>query len=131
VNKEKVYLAGGMKSAWQDEIKNRFKNKFIFYNPKDHQLVDSTLFNTWDLHYVKKSDIIFAYLEKGNPSGFGLTLEIGYAAALKKTIILVDEKSTTDESFANRFRIVRESVKNIFEDLESGLNFLERFSLYT
>ena len=44
-------------------------------------------------------------MQKDNPSGFGLTLEIGYAAALGKQIILVDEKSSFDEIFEQKFKI--------------------------
>ncbi len=127
--KEKVYLAGGMKSGWQDKIIDKFKDKFIFFNPRDHNLLEANQYTVWDLHHIKKADIIFVYLESDNPSGFGLTLEIGYAKALNKTIILVDEKSARNEIFAKQFKIVRESANNVFNDLESGLRYFERFSI--
>ena len=130
-NKEKVYLAGGMKSGWQDRIINKFENKFIFFNPCDHCLSVSKQYTTWDLHFLKKSDLVFAYLEKDNPSGIGLTLEVGYAKALNKTVILIDERSKIDEDFAIKFKIVRDSASIVFDDLESGLNFLDRFSIYS
>lgn len=129
--KEKVYLAGGMKSGWQDKIIKQFGNKYIFLNPRDHQLSISEQYTTWDLHYVKKADIILAYMEKDNPSGYGMTLEIGYAQALNKTIILIDERSAIDTSFANRFKIVRESSSVVFNNLTDGLAFFERFSFYS
>jgi len=129
-NKIKIYLAGGMKSGWQDTVINKLKNSCIFFNPQDHGLINANEYKTWDLHFVNQADIIFAYLEKENPSGFGLTLEIGYAKALNKTIILVDERSINDSSFLNYFKIVRESADVVFDDFESGLNFLERFSIY-
>ncbi len=129
-NKQRVYLAGGMKSDWQNIVLNRLSNFFIFYNPQDHNLEKETEYTIWDLHFVKSSDIIFAYMAKDNPSGYGLTLEIGYACALNKTIILIDERSKIDTSFNNHFKIVRESASIVFEDLEDGLRFLERFSIY-
>lgn len=130
MNKVKVYLAGGMKSGWQDNIIERFKNKLFFFNPIDHKLDKSKEYTVWDLHFVKESDILFAYMEKDNPSGFGLTLEIGFAKALNKTIILVDERSKNDIQFSNYFKIVRESASVVFEDFQSGLNYIERFSIY-
>ena len=129
--KEKVYLAGGMKSGWQDKVIQQFEDKFIFLNPRDHQLNISEQYTTWDLHYVEKADIILAYMENDNPSGYGLTLEVGYAKALNKTIILIDERSATDSSFANRFKIVRESSNVVFNNLKDGLAFFERFSVYS
>lgn len=128
--KMKIYLAGGMKSGWQNTVINKLKDRCIFFNPQDHQLNNAKEYTIWDLHFVNSSDIIFVYLEKENPSGFGLTLEIGYAKALNKTIILVDERSKFDSSFANYFKIVRESASVVFDDFESGLNYLERFSIY-
>lgn len=129
--KEKVYLAGGMKSGWQDKIIQQFENKFTFLNPRDHHLNISEQYTIWDLHYVNKADIILAYMEKDNPSGYGLTLEVGYAKALNKTIILIDERSAIDTSFANRFKIVRESSNVVFNNLNDGLAFFERFSIYS
>lgn len=130
-HKEKVYLAGGMKSGWQDTVIEKYGDKFIFFNPRDHKLNKPDQFSTWDLHHVKSADIIFAYFESDNPSGIGMTLEIGYARGLNKTIILVDEKSPSDSFFANKFRIVRNSADVVLDSLEEGLAFLERFSIYS
>ena len=123
----KVYLAGSLDSDWQSNVITRFKDNFIFYNPKDHNLNSSLEYTTWDLFYLKKSDIIFAFMEKNNPSGFGLTLEIGYAKALSLTIILVDEKSLDDYTFNDKFRIVRDSATIVYDSLEDGLQFLSSF----
>ncbi len=124
----KVYLAGGMnESNWQQKVIDAVGNKgFVFYNPREHSLVDSKQYTFWDLFYIKQADILFAYMQVDNPSGIGLTLEVGYARALDKSIILVDEKSKHDEAFASRFRIVRESSTIVFENLEEGINFLEK-----
>lgn len=126
----KIYLAGGMKSGWQNTVINKLKDRCVCFNPQDHRLNNAKEYTIWDLHFVNQADIIFAYLEKENPSGFGLTLEIGYAKALNKTIILVDERSRFDSSFANYFKIVSESANVVFDDFESGLDYLERFSIY-
>lgn len=127
----KIYLAGGMKSNWQNKVLSRYGDSFIFFNPQDHKLETEKEYTIWDLHFVKEADIIFAYMDKHNPSGYGLTLEIGYARALNKTIILVDERSSEDTSFHNYFKIVKESASIVFDDFESGLNYLERFSIYS
>ncbi|WP_159798933.1 nucleoside 2-deoxyribosyltransferase domain-containing protein [Flavobacterium sp. MK4S-17] len=126
--KTKVYLAGGMnQSNWQKNVIESINSEnFIFYNPREHSLTDSTEYTFWDLFYVKQSDILFAYMQSDNPSGIGLTLEVGYARAMDKSIILIDEKSKVDKNFAARFEIVRESATIVFDNLEDGINFLKK-----
>jgi len=126
--KNKIYLSGGLNSNWQESILQDLEEEFIFYNPRNHGLNEAKLYTTWDLYHIKIADIVFAYMESDNPSGYGLTLEIGYAAALNKTIILVDVRSGQDESFADKFRIVRESASVVFDDLEKAINYLKTFS---
>src|ERR1041385_4236487 len=132
----KVYLAGGMRNFnWQEKVINTVKQdqqttkekskEFVFYNPREHGLTDSKEYVIWDLFYVRECDILFACMRSDNPSGFGLTLEVGYARALDKPIILVDEKSKTDENFEKYFRVVRESASIVFENLEDGITFLK------
>lgn len=125
-----VYLAGGLKSGWQDLIITECLDlNIVFFNPTKHNLeLDSKLYTNWDLFHVSKSDIIFAFMENDNPSGLGLSLEIGYAKGLGKTIILVDEKSPMDKKFAKYFEIVHHSSDVVFDNLEKGLSFLKRFS---
>lgn len=124
-----VYLAGGMNNSdWQAKVINEVRSKdILFYNPREHNLDDSVEYTVWDLYYVKKCDILFAYMQQDNPSGIGLTLEVGYARALDKTIILIDEKSSVDPVFSNRFKIVRESASIVFDSLDAGIDFLSKF----
>lgn len=122
----KIYLAGGMnESNWQKTVIESVKlDNIVFFNPREHGLIESREYTLWDILYLKKSDIVFAYMEKDNPSGLGLSLEIGYARALDKTIILIDEKSIADNKFAQRFKIVRECTTVTYNSLEDGINFL-------
>lgn len=123
----KVFLSGGMnESNWQQEVINSVGNdKYIYFNPREHLLSKSNEYTMWDLFYVKNCDVVFAYMQRNNPSGIGLTLEIGYAAALGKQIILIDEKSSFDEHFEQKFKIVRESSSIVFESLLDGIKFLK------
>ena len=93
MNKQKVFLSGGFKSNWQQRVIDRLIDKFVFFNPREHLLDDPYEYTYWDIHFIRQADIIFAYLEKANPSGLGLIFEIGIAYGLNKTIVLVDEKS--------------------------------------
>lgn len=123
----KIYLAGGFRSNWQLEVISKFKDSFIFFNPQQHNLQAPDQYTSWDLHQVKNADILFGYMEESNPSGLGLAVEIGYAKALNKTIILVDEKSNCNEKFAKYFQMARVSSNVVFNDLASGLDYLSSF----
>lgn len=123
----KVYLSGGMnESNWQQKVIDEVGHEgYTFFNPREHMLEDSKQYTFWDLYYVEKCDIVFAYMEAQNPSGYGLTLEIGYAKALNKPILLVDRRSETVQDFSKYFKIVRESSTIVFDRLEDGIKLLK------
>lgn len=90
-----VYLSGGLKSGWQKEfISDIDRNDIKFYNPADKPMIEKMQMDEivcWDIHHIKKCDILFAFAEHDNPSCIGLSTEIGYAKGLGKTVILVLE----------------------------------------
>lgn len=89
--KPRVYLAGGMHSGWQDFVLREVGAIAVFLDPRSHGLKEPHAYVRRDLALVRKADIVFACLERSNPSGFGLAVEIGFAHALGKKVILVDE----------------------------------------
>lgn len=128
MNKEqKIYLAGGMKSGWQNKVKQN--KSFVFYDPaidKNNDNMDVYSYGAWDLFYVKKCDILFAYMERENPSGIGMAVEMGYAKAIGKTIILClekDNKYKSDKSL-DFLRIVADVV---FENINDAINYLKNY----
>ena len=126
--KAKVFLSGGFKSNWQAKVIEALQDKFIFFNPREHGLEHSDFYTTWDIHFVKGCDILFAYMESTNPSGYGLTFELGIAYALNKTIILIDEKSGQDEQFGKYFKILHRPSGVVLSNLEEGIEYLRKFS---
>lgn len=129
VELNKIYLAGGLKSNWQEIVEGNLSDQFIFFNPRNHGLeTDSKYYTVWDIHHIKKCDIMFGYMEASNPFGYGLALEIGYARALNKTIILVNDKSKVDDAFDRYFKIVENLADIVFENLDDAIDFLRRFS---
>mgnify|MGYP001451903593 CR=1 FL=1 len=124
----KVYLSGGFSTNWQEQIISRLKDKFIFFNPRTHSLEHSDFYTTWDIHFIKNCDIFFAFMESSNPSGYGLSFELGIAYALNKTIILIDERSGTDSKFANYFKIMHRPSGVVLNKLEDGIQYLTKFS---
>jgi len=127
--KAKVFLSGGFKSNWQYKVIQELGENFDFFNPREHGLEDSDFYTTWDIHFVKECDILFAYMEEFNPSGYGLAFELGLAYSLNKTIILIDEKSKTNESFSRYFKILYKPSGVVFYNLNDGIEFLKKFSI--
>lgn len=128
--KSKVFLSGGFASNWQSKIINELKDQFVFFNPREHELDHPDFYTTWDIHFVKECDILFAYMEESNPSGYGLAFELGVAYSLNKTIILVDEKSINEPTFARYFRILHKPSGVVLNNLSDGINYLKKFSVW-
>ena len=77
----------------------------------------------WDLEAIRRSDWVFAYLEASNPGGYSLTLEVGYAKALGKRIILLNEKET--DSVASRYLGMLSATADVkVASLDEGIAFL-------
>src|SRR5690242_4744596 len=104
---KKVYLAGGLSSGWQAKVIEACAS-FIYFNPQDlNNPVDPYGASVERLRFIavlergaiRDCDIVFAYLEKDNPSGLGLSAEIGYGNAHHKHIIFVDERNDSRSAF--------------------------------
>lgn len=97
--------------------------QFTFFDPRTHPaMADEALYTLWDLEAIRQSDLVFACLEATNPSGYGTALEVGYARALGKHIIVVDE---LDEKRKRYLGMVRASANVVFKTLEDGIAFLK------
>lgn len=118
VNRNKIYLAGGFRSKWQEKAKEALGNWQIL-DPSTHNLPAPKEYTAWDLRAIRDADIILAYMELHNPGGYALALEIGYAKALGKKIILIEEHP--DNERRKHFDMIREVVDHNFNDLESAL----------
>jgi len=120
----RIYLAGGMRSGWQDIVRQSVPHH-IYYDPRDHNLSKWTQYSAWDFGMIRKCDWMFSYFEECNPSGYGLCGEMGYGKGLGKGVIFVDEIPTTSD----RFRYLRlfEWLADVyFINLQSGIDFLYR-----
>jgi nucleoside 2-deoxyribosyltransferase len=117
-----IYLAGGFKSGWQALVKETLQEKFDFLDPSAHNIQDPKVYTEWDLDAVRRCDTVLGNMETTNPGGYSLALEIGYAKALGKYIVLVDQIGSPQRS--KYFEMVRQSSDVVFRDLESAINHL-------
>ena len=120
----RVYLAGGMRSGWQERVRAEIPGH-RYIDPCEHGLARETEYTLWDLLAIDSADVVFAYFEADNPSGFGLSLEVGYAKRGGKRIILVDEKSVTEEAMSRRLEMLYSCADVVVQSLDDGLHILQ------
>jgi nucleoside 2-deoxyribosyltransferase len=118
VRKLIVYLSGGMRGYdWQAQVIAQC-SEFDFVNPRRHGLSEPAHYTAADLLSVRQCDIVLAYMRADNPSGIGLALEVGYALALGKTVVLVNGSE-------NKYMaIVGAAAQVQFEKLSAGIAWL-------
>lgn len=121
----KVYLAGGMNSDWREKCKSIYLGYNVeFFDPKLKPDKHYSEYGTWDIHYIKQCDILFAYMEKTNPSGYGMVAEMGYAKALNKTVIFVLEPGHEKDRY---FQFLKQFADVVYESLDEGIEYLKTF----
>lgn len=98
-----VYLAGGMKTAWQDVVKKAVPG-VIFIDPREHGLKDEPGYTAWDLAGVERADIVFGYMEASNPSGAGLAVEFGWGGRAGKLLLLVEQEGYAQQRYFGMVR---------------------------
>jgi len=131
--KQKVYLAGGFRTNWQNRVKQIYG--FVWLDPKEKERpngvitpMDVNEYGTWDLHFIKQSDIVFVYAERTNPSCIGLSVEMGYAKGLGKTVILVLEPN--NEKIDDKYlQFLKKGANITFEVLQDGIDYLQSFKI--
>ena len=124
----KIYLAGGMRTNWQQNIINEVKNH-TFWNPMENTTNDSRIFSIVDKVGVESCVVIFAYLERTNPCPCGLIAELCYGKGLGKITVFVNEW-TEDNYKANNWKsyymdLISEWVDVKLDKLEDGTTCLK------
>ena len=126
---KQVYLAGGMHSNWRGVIIKRLSSSmgnFSFINPMDNKMKNPDQYTYWDLRNIEQCDILVGYMDQSNPSGYGLNLEIGYAKALGKTIILVlPDDFTRDDARSKYFGMAVVCADVVIKTLSDCDDFLK------
>lgn len=120
---KKVYLAGGFHSGWQDEVYRVLKGCEIL-DPRKHGLTAPKDYTEWDLEALQRCDYVLANMEETNPGGYSLALEVGYAKALGKQIIVVDQ--ITDPEIKKYFEMVRQVANIVFNRYDEALAYLKK-----
>lgn len=120
-----VYLAGGFHSGWQNNVTPKLANIKVI-DPSKNPFRSEHAYTAWDLEAIRRSDWILAYLEAANPGGYALSLEVGFAKALGKRIIFVDEKSDEHARRGTYLAMVRACADYNPRSLEDAIALLRQ-----
>jgi len=120
-----LYLAGGSRSNWQNDVIRGLAGWNII-DPRTHHLSDERAYTAWDLDGIRRSDWLLAYLEATNPGGYNLALEIGYAKALGKRIVLVNQKGMADPVARRYTGMLHACADADVNSLEEAITFFQR-----
>ncbi|NOQ23736.1 MAG: hypothetical protein GQ564_00095 [Bacteroidales bacterium] len=91
----KIFLSGGTHGDWQDRVKEVFAQEYFFDPREAGKMKTMREIAELERSWLDKSDIVFFYFEKSNPSGLGSAFEIGYCISKGIPVIMVDEKITS------------------------------------
>ena len=75
-----IYLAGGMKSGWQDKVMIALEDlamegAITFFDPRENPK-EPEKYRLLDKEAWEKADIVFGYAESSNPALFAMCIEI-------------------------------------------------------
>lgn len=116
----KVYLAGGFYSDWRQKVMEGAP-EHEYYDPEfQGSQTCIAKYTLADLDAIDWSNIVFAYLTS-YPKYGGLAVEVGYAYAKEKSILLVTEKDDTDGMIVGL-------SKYVYLSLEGGIERLRRLN---
>ena len=120
-SKPTVYLAGDPKSGWQTKVCKAIQDLQLL-DPSKHDLADPKELTRWGLQAIRQADVVLAYLEEEDQNGHALAFELGYAKALGKTILLVQEHGAGEED--KYLQTVREVADFCFDSLGEAVSYL-------
>ena len=122
----KVYLSGGFKTGWQEDVTKeiqRLRPDAEVADPRNNKFHNPSYYTKWNLTNIADCDIMFAYMEHDNPGIANVAFEIGFAAALGKHVVLVNEKG-------QRWAEMMHQTSHTFGDVAgalAALPFMEEF----
>ena len=119
-SKPTVYLAGDTQSGWQRRVCKAIQDLQLL-DPSKEDLADPKELTRWGLQAIRRSDVVLAYLEKDDQNGHALAFELGYAKALGKTILLVQEHGAEQDKY---LQTVRQVADYCFDSLGEAVSYL-------
>jgi nucleoside 2-deoxyribosyltransferase len=91
-----IFLAGSLDNEWRQDVKASIldlRGDVVFFDPTEHLMHDPKHYTQQDLTALVNCDIVFARVEMALRNYAAVAFQLGFAHALGKKIILVNEKN--------------------------------------
>lgn len=130
-----IYLAGGMKTCWQDRVKADLRKLeergLVRWNdPRDNLTNNPAEYELLDVMRVQTADIVFGFAEDSNPGLYALCVELALGHAHGARTILVNElKEETDVKRVRYFRFIGVVCDFQTDKYHEGIRMLEKMIL--
>jgi nucleoside 2-deoxyribosyltransferase len=115
----KIYLAGGMTGgmpySWQDHV---VLAAHTVLDPRSWQCDDPQVYTRRDLEAIDEADVLLAFMCSANPSGYGLSVELGYAFAKGKRILFVDN---IKEDWRSKYFGMHREMSEVFPSVTAAI----------
>lgn len=121
--KRKIYLAGGMQSEWRDAAKRHSGHLFLDPMEINAGVTDPAIYTENDLAAIRDADGVLVFMSPDNPSGYGLSVELGYAIALGKPVAWVD---TLGDDWRTRYFGMHRHMASVHKDFWSAIVWLTK-----
>lgn len=118
-----VYLSGEVSSGWQENVVNGAPGP-VYLNPMAPRLTEPQAHMPWRLAAVRTSDWVFANPANTFADVCAVAFEVGYAQALGKQIIVVDN-GDTNSPIAPCLQLLRQSADVPVKTIEEGIQYVK------
>lgn len=124
-----IYLAGGMRDGWQDRAISLLSEHEIL-DPRSWNSLSPTVYTARDLNAILRADCLLVHMASTNPSGLGLSVELGYAYALCKKIVFCDEIQNDWRSrYFDMHRVMASIVCPSIEEAADAINKMKHVAV--
>ena len=120
----RIYLAGSF-SNWREQIKQEVPENTYLDPSEHHHLQQEDVYTYLDLEQVRMSELVLVRVEPENPSNYGASLEIGYAAALGIPVTLIDELTPNKDWRAKYFGMARSVAQATVSTTTEAIDLLK------
>lgn len=126
-----IYLAGGMKGNWQDQVRKECPG-VIFLDPRLSGQPNENEYTAWDLAAVERADAVLGLMEASNPGGSGLAVEFGWGARANKYLMFVEQAGYPQQRYFGMVRAMAdkaETVDTVEQAIRAACSMVHQYAL--
>ena len=123
-----IFLAGDIKGEWQADAVaaiHEMRPDVEIYDPREHLAHDPKVYTKRDLTAIVDCDMVIAVIEQDHFRYAGIVFLVGFAVALGKKVLLVNERGAQIAHNMHQMCDVYPDVGGVYAALPYMEEFLE------